>query len=102
MKIAYYDSDNKLINFFEDIINPRINGNDILSDRGYIEGLKNWIIIEDSVEVPETLTAEAKKLDKKGTLPKFSKPSEQEKNRESRMQGIEMAIMSIMERIGKL
>jgi hypothetical protein len=98
LKLAIYQKDGGLSSVFEDIENPRINGQDLYSDKGSFFSInENHILLDNDVEVPDVLSDELLTLDKKASIPKFITVEEENADLKTRLDDAEMAIISLMD-----
>lgn len=100
MKIVVYDFDKKVVDVIDDIKHPKVSGNRVDWEGGSTENNLPFLLLEDSVEINETITDEIIALDKKSEFAKVDELAElKAENTElkSRLETAEMAIVTLMD-----
>lgn len=97
MKLVIFNNENKVIDALEGLSEVQTKGEDVWWNGGSMQGIKlNYLILDDSVEVSETITKEVIAVDQKEN---FRKVDFEQENAElkARLESAEMAIITLMD-----
>ncbi|WP_226085638.1 hypothetical protein [Mesobacillus sp. S13] len=97
MKLVIYDQEHNIKEIRENILSPVVEGNDVRWEGGSLTGIKfPFILLDDELEVGETLTDEIIQLDKKEEYPAHDLVEENLDLR-TRLESAEAAILTLMD-----
>lgn len=97
MKLVIYDQDHNIKEIRENILSPVVEGNDVRWEGGSLTGIKfPFILLDDEVEVGETITNEIILMDKKKEYPVHNLVEENE-DLKARLESAEAAILTLMD-----
>jgi hypothetical protein len=90
VKVIIFDEEKKVIETFENIKSPVVDGNNVFWEDGSLGGINlPFLLLEDDIQVNELVTDEVMSQDKKTQFPKV--------DLKSRLEAAEMAIISLMD-----
>jgi hypothetical protein len=77
MKLVFYDDNNNVLDITKGVISPSVTSDSVEWTNGSVKGVKvNFILVDDTVEIGDTVTSENIAADQKENFKKVDQLSE--------------------------